>query len=63
MNIIHEYTYSVIIGYRMYNMYCRDLAGPIYDIISNKHQGEKYSLYGAANGRRSCAQHEFPCSS
>ena len=43
----------------MYNMYCRNLAVPIYDRIEKNTQEEKYSLDGAANGRRSRAQNDY----
>ena len=36
VNIYSGYTYSVMRGYRMYNMYCRDLAVPIYYRITKK---------------------------
>ena len=35
-----------------------DRLGPIYDRIATKLQEEKYSLDGAANGRRSRAQND-----
>ena len=37
------YTYSVMRGYHMYNMYCRDFAGPIYNRIAKK-PSEKKSI-------------------
>ena len=43
----------------MYNMYCRDFAGPIYDRIAKKPYDEKHFLDGAANGSSSCAQNDY----
>ena len=40
----------------MYNIYSRDLSGPIYCRLVKKPWVEKYSLDGATNGRRSRAQ-------
>ena len=42
----------------LYNMYSRDFAGPVYDKLVKKPK-IKYSLGGAANGRRSRAQKEY----
>ena len=53
------YTYSVMRAYSMYNMYCRDFAGPIYNRIAKNPEEEKYSLDGAANGRRSLAPNDY----
>ena len=42
----------------MYNMYCRDIAGSIYDRLVKKPQEENYYLDGSANGKRSRAQND-----
>ena len=44
--------------YRMYNMYSRNFAGPIFDRIVKKHYEENDSLGDAVNVRHSCAEND-----